>query len=71
MGLVIARLRFLRRLELMPTLSGSTPTKALIASWNVNGCNETGFAFGMTSHLIAIDIDHLYQQVVGLALSLR
>src|SRR6266849_5727413 len=31
----------------MPTFSGSTLTMALSASWNVSGCNETGFAFGM------------------------
>jgi hypothetical protein len=41
------RFFFLRRLGVIPTLSGSTLIRALSASSNVNGCNETGLAFGM------------------------
>ena len=43
----VARVRLTRRLGVIPTLSGSTLTKALSDSWNVNGCNDTGFALGM------------------------
>src|SRR5208282_5707338 len=31
----------------MPTLSGSTPTMALSASWNFSGWSEMGLAFGI------------------------
>src|SRR5271166_4186663 len=37
----------LRRLEVMPTLSGSIRTKCLRASWNVSGWSEMGLAFGI------------------------
>jgi hypothetical protein len=40
--------RFCWCFEVIPTFSGSTLTKALGASWNVNGCSDTGFALGMT-----------------------
>ncbi len=43
------RFRLLRRFGVRPTRSGSTSIRALTASWNVSGCNETGFAFGMTT----------------------
>src|SRR5688572_17200064 len=37
----------------MRNLAGSTEMRRLIASSKVNGCNETGFAFGMTSPSMA------------------
>ena len=40
-----------RRLEVMPTLSGSTLTIALSASWKLSGWSETGLAFGINPHL--------------------
>lgn len=43
----------LRRLGIRPTRSGSTLTKALSASWNVNGWSETGLALGIMIVLCA------------------
>src|ERR1700733_2478217 len=40
----------------MPTRSGSTLIIALSDSWNVNGCNEIGFAFGMVPHEITTTV---------------
>ena len=40
----------LRRSGVIPTLTGSTRTKCLSASWNVSGWSEIGLAFGI-AHL--------------------
>ena len=56
-GLGLRRLRFLRRLGVIPTLSGSTLTMALRASWNVNGWSDTGLAFGtVISHGLGVAV---------------
>lgn len=53
-----------RRSGPSPTQSGSTLTKALRASWNVNGWSETGFALAiLVSHKMATVSGHQGQFV--------
>src|ERR1700745_2100285 len=62
--------RILRRLEAIPTRSGSTLIMALRASWNVNGCSETGFAFGIEGSLQSPKKNVLYKHFERLACDL-
>lgn len=54
----------LRRLGVRPTRSGLTEMRALTASLKLNGCRDTGFAFGISHPQKASDIARLYQSVI-------